>query len=209
VLSTELYEFLIPESKIHPGGFTDYSGMEFDGYALTMRIILTCVFVPLAEEYVFRGVLFGFLKRYGLMYGVFASAALFGIAHSSPSQSVYAFVFGLFSAFLTAYTGNIKTSVLYHGMNNLISVLNEHISAYSSPQAFDLFNGAYNIIMVFAGFAGLYLLAKKNGLAEEFSDKCRKQAEDNQKLCGMKDIFVVPLVLYVVIYAVGIVIQAV
>ena len=203
--STTIYDFFFPESTVDPGGFTDLSGSDFDVYTLIMRIIVVCVFVPVAEEYVFRGVLFGVLRKYGTMFGVVASAAAFGIAHSNPSQSVYAFVFGLYSAFLVALTGNIKTSVLFHAINNLVSVTGEHLMAFANENAISLFNSFHSMLAVMFGFAGFYLLAKKDGLVQQFSKKCSDERKEKGDASGMKQIAVVPLVVYALIYAVDII----
>ena len=74
-----------------------------------MQIICICIVVPLCEEYAFRGVVFGYLKRYGLSFAVIASAFVFGISHASPSQAVYAFMFGVVAGFTDA-RGHRKSS---------------------------------------------------------------------------------------------------
>lgn len=207
--STSLYDFFFPDSTVDPGGFTDFSGYEFDGYMLLLRVISVCIFVPIVEEFIFRGVIFSYLRRYGTMFGVFASALIFGVAHSNPSQSVYALVFGLFSCFLTAVTGNIKTSVLFHAINNFISIMYEQLAAYASENMLSAISCLVNIAVAFAGFAGFYLIAKKGGLADDFMSLCKKETDSDGLCAGMKEIMVVPLLVYILIYAVSVVTAAV
>ncbi|MBP3580564.1 MAG: CPBP family intramembrane metalloprotease, partial [Clostridia bacterium] len=174
-LSTSLYDWFFPDSKVNPSGFTDFSGTEFDIYFLILRILSTCIFVPLMEEYIFRGVIFGYLRRYGTMFAVIASGAIFGIAHDSPSQSVYALVFGIFSAFLVAVTGNIKTSVIFHAINNFISICSEHLIAYTPDSFVMIINCILNIITMFLGFIGIYVICKKDGFCDKFFTLCKNE----------------------------------
>ncbi len=208
-LSTSLYNFIFPDSTVNPAGFADLSGSGFDVFSLIMQIVSTCILVPVAEEYVFRGVIFGCLRRYGLMYGVVASAAVFGIVHSQPSQSVYALVFGMFSAFLVALTGNIKTSILFHAVNNIITVASEQLLAFADEGTAVLFNSLHSLFAVMFGFAGLYLVAKKDGFAQQFFVLCKADRLEKGDDAGMKQIAVIPMVVYALIYAFDIIRTAV
>lgn len=206
--SSEIYNMIFPESTTDPGGFVDFSGTEFDVFSLIIRFLSVCVFVPLIEEYVFRGVIFGCLRKYGTLYAAVASAAVFGIAHSNPSQSVYALTFGLFSCFLTAVTGSIKTGVLSHAVNNFLSILTEQLSAYAPPSLYSLINGGIYLTTAFLGLVGLYYIVKKDGLYDSFSEICRKENADKKIFPGMSEIFVFPFVIYILIYAANVIAEA-
>ena len=209
VLSTSLYDMFFPDSAVHPGGFTDFSGIEFNIYTLIIRILSVCVYVPLVEEYIFRGVIFGYLRRFGTMFAVFAGGAIFGIAHNNPSQSVYALVFGIFSSFLVVVTGNIKTSIIFHALNNLSGILGEQIVAYLSKETADIINCSVNFITIFLGFTGIYIIAKKDGLCSKFYEICKHESPQRTIHAGIREILVFPFILYCIIYALRVISMAV
>ena len=60
---------------------------DMDIFNFVMSVIYMCVFVPFAEEFVFRGVFLTYLKRYGIAFGMVASSLLFGIAKDDPVQA--------------------------------------------------------------------------------------------------------------------------
>lgn len=81
------------------------------------------VVAPLVEEIFFRGFVFAALNRYfGTWRAVLGSAAIFAVAHFTPTAVAPLFVLGLFLAALYAQTGSIWPSVLMHGMVNTLAV---------------------------------------------------------------------------------------
>lgn len=205
MFSTGIYDFIFPESTVDPGGFTDFSGTQFDIYSFILRIISICIFVPIVEEYIFRGVILKYLRNHGTVFAVLASSAIFGIAHGNPAQSVYALTFGIFSAFLVVVTGNIKTSIIFHSINNFTSIINEQLIAYIPDDIFTIINCMVNVITLLLGFAGLYIIAKKDGLCMKFFEICNIESTSRKHYPGMKQIFVFPFVFYVIFYALEII----
>ena len=206
LFSTAISDFLIPgaEQKMQSAVST---GTEFDVFGFVMQIICVCIVVPIAEEYAFRGVVFGYLKKFGLGFAVVASAFVFGISHATPSQGAYAFTFGIVAGIVTAITGNLKTSIVLHLLNNLTIVLQENIRLVLDKTAENII---YCIFMLFVfGFAfyGIYRFAKSDGIFDMF--KNAKDSNDKELLYtpGIRDIFVFPVVVYVLIYAVSFVME--
>ena len=88
---------------------------QFPFYLLVFAIL----FAPISEELFFRGVL---TKH----FGVFASSALFGLAHftyGSTAQVVATFVIGLLLAYIYKKTKSILPSILIHITYNAMSIL--------------------------------------------------------------------------------------
>lgn len=192
-------DFMLPDaSEVYAS--TGVMAHEFNVYEFAISILCTGIFIPIVEEYVFRGVIFSYLRRYGLAFGVVASAVIFGIAHASPTQSVYAFVFGVFSALVMAVTGNIKTSILFHAGNNLTTIFLGYLLGGTDAKTFNIISSVYLLVVSAIGIYGIYAFCKKDGIAEAF----RVKAEENDGgLCdknGMKQLFVLPLALYIVYY---------
>jgi membrane protease YdiL (CAAX protease family) len=83
-------------------------------------MLLGCVVAPVAEETIFRGYIYGVLKRYtgGLTAGVI-SAGMFAAMHLSVSSLPALFVLAL--CFTLAYeaTGSLLVNILMHALFNL------------------------------------------------------------------------------------------
>ncbi|MBT5859990.1 MAG: CPBP family intramembrane metalloprotease [Alphaproteobacteria bacterium] len=84
------------------------------------------VAVPIAEEFLFRGVLFRWLKDgWGLYAGVVGSALVFAAVHIllGTSGALQIFLIGLALAYLYDITGSLWPSMVFHGVNNGISFI--------------------------------------------------------------------------------------
>lgn len=207
VVSENIYSFLVPNEVVSMDALTGVVATGFNIYEFLVRIVCSCILVPLAEEYVFRGVIFTYLKDYSLSFGVIASAVLFGIAHSAPVQSVYAFSFGLFSAFLVVVTGNLKTSIIFHGLNNFITIGAGYVMGTASETFFTFVNAAYIMLTSVLGFVAFYKMFCKGGHMDVFYEKTR---ENDGGLCekpGMAAVMAFPVAVYLVFYVLEIVLR--
>jgi len=92
--------------------------------SLAVGLICYGMISPLAEELVFRGIVYNELKRsYRLPLAVLLSALLFGLYHMNPIQGVYAFIMGLLLAYLYEYFGRFLWPVLVHMLANILAYL--------------------------------------------------------------------------------------
>ncbi|MBP5245308.1 MAG: CPBP family intramembrane metalloprotease [Clostridia bacterium] len=92
------------------------AGLDFFVYFISV-----CVFTPFVEEYIYRGVIFGSLRRFGFGFAAFSSALIFMFSHVGFPTMAFAFVNGFFYALIIEKTGNIKTAVLLHALNNALN----------------------------------------------------------------------------------------
>ncbi len=198
--SQSLYGFLAPGSAFAMEAASGVVSSEFDAYEFAVCVLCSCILVPIVEEFVFRGIIFTYLKRYGLCFAVVASASLFGVAHSFPTQTVYAFSFGVFSAFLCVVTGNIKTSLVFHAVNNLITVCAGYIMGSADEFVAGIFNAAFVMLVTSLGFAALYKMFAKGGYFDVFSEKAKENDGEINEKCGLKEILAFPFAAYVIYY---------
>ncbi len=200
-----IYDYLLPTATMTGTGVEPLPAGEtgVDIFAFVLRVLHVAILVPIVEEFAFRGVVFTYLRRYGTVFAVVASAVVFGAAHSSPVQSSYAMVFGLVSALLVTVTGNIKTSILCHAAVNLCSLFIQYAPLAVGDEIFDLVYLIFTVFSYCFGFVGLYLFVKKDGYINRFSDIAKKNDEGLACSCGMAQIAVAPFVVYVVFYALG------
>lgn len=91
--------------------------------SLLLNILSTALLPCLVEELVFRGYLFGTLRRHGDGIAILISALVFGLFHGNILQFPFAFLLGLVQAWLLVKTGSILPCILLHFANNLTSVL--------------------------------------------------------------------------------------
>ena len=77
------------------------------------------IFGPVIEEIIYRGFLMKSLQKYGKTFAILVSAAVFGLMHGNPLQSIFAFMVGLVFGY-AAMEYSIYFSILLHVLNNLL-----------------------------------------------------------------------------------------
>jgi CAAX protease family protein len=78
------------------------------------------VFVPLAEELLFRGLLFGWLRaRLSFALTALITSALFSVMHVYPVLFPVAFIAGFGAALVRERTGSSFTFVVAHAANSV------------------------------------------------------------------------------------------
>lgn len=93
--------------------------------------IIIAVVPPLFEEFVFRGVVLGRLRRFGDGFAILASALLFGLFHGNFIQIPFAFLVGLVLGFVVVRTNNLWVAIAIHFINNAFAVSMEFLSRYA------------------------------------------------------------------------------
>lgn len=96
----------------------------FFGGRVLFEVLGPCIFVPILEEYIFRGIVYKRLREWvSLPIAIGASAAIFGIMHMNLVQFIYAGILGIFLAFCAEKTKYLYGAVLGHMAANTISVI--------------------------------------------------------------------------------------
>jgi len=92
------------------------TGLEAAGYYIGV-----CIFIPVIEEIIFRGIIMGeFRSTMKPDVAVFLAAFVFGTMHMQPIQIVYAFVCGLILGYVYLYSGSLLMSIGIHILFNLL-----------------------------------------------------------------------------------------
>lgn len=93
----------------------------YEGVPAVCYSILTICIAPIVEELLFRGVIFTYFKRHfhWLLATAFVSV-IFGFLHGTEVQLYSCLVMSLFSCLIFHVTGDIKWSVLYHALHNVV-----------------------------------------------------------------------------------------
>ncbi len=120
--------------------------------------LYACIFAPIAEELLFRGLVLRSLQPYGKKLAILVSAVFFGLFHGNPLQTPYAFVVGLVLGYV-ALEHHLLWAIVLHLVNNLLF-------GYGLPQLLSglpaLTQGflTWSVILVCA-FAAVCVLADK------------------------------------------------
>ncbi len=92
---------------------------ELTNIGLLPALFFVALMPAIAEEFTFRGVLFGTYRKTDRLIGsVLVSALAFGLMHMNLNQFCYAFIMGIFMAVLVEITGSIFASSMIHFLYN-------------------------------------------------------------------------------------------
>lgn len=109
-------------------GITDksaaYQAVLDDQYAAPFLLGILCygVVTPFAEEILFRGIIYNYMKRFlDRKLAFLFSAAIFGLYHVNMVQGIYAFIMGCLIAYAYEYFGDFAAAVCVHMAANMIA----------------------------------------------------------------------------------------
>ena len=120
-------------------------------------MILYGVCSPIAEELVFRGIVYNRTKRhFNVIVSVLITAVLFGAYHGNLVQGIYAFFAAIILTVVYEKSGSLFWAILIHGIMNVIGfALSSFINIFimvCNPLACVIFY----IVMAFALFGACY-----------------------------------------------------
>jgi len=97
--------------------------VEKSPYTLAYLIILAIGLAPVYEEIVFRGFIYGVLRKYaGVQGGMALSALFFAAIHFNFAQLIPVWGLGMMLAYLYEKTGTLTAPIVFHAINNGIAV---------------------------------------------------------------------------------------
>lgn len=86
-------------------------------------ILGLCVFAPVLEEFIFRGIMVRFMKDFSFQTVMLTTSLAFSMLHMDMSGFVQIFFLGMFLFLLRTATGSIFSSMLAHAIINFVSFL--------------------------------------------------------------------------------------
>ena len=140
---------MILQSFINSSTYQDSMTRITEGKSLLMMIFWMGIIAPVAEEMIFRWLIYLRLRdHFSVLVSAVISAAFFGIYHGNVLQAVYAFVLGGIFAWFLEMGGNKWTSVLMHiGANTWILIFSEYAQTLVEKA------GAGSLLMIYGVFA--------------------------------------------------------
>lgn len=108
--------------------FTTNAAVEMSADFMDMPVVMTVFMVgffgPFCEEFTFRGIIFGGLRKHGVVFAAAVISGLyFGLMHLNLNQLSYALMLGVIFSLLVEATGSIWGSVIAHAVLNTWNVL--------------------------------------------------------------------------------------
>ncbi|NLL70722.1 MAG: CPBP family intramembrane metalloprotease [Epulopiscium sp.] len=98
---------------------------------LALMILMIGITPALFEELPFRGIILSGYKNISTLQAALLSGLFFGVLHMNFQQFIYAFVMGVFFAYLVEITGSIFSSMIAHFTINSSQVLFSQLALWA------------------------------------------------------------------------------
>ena len=104
-----------------------------------MMLLYVCVLAPISEELIFRGAVYGILRRVApfIVANIF-QALVFGIYHGNLVQGIYAFLLGMFIGWVMHLSGSLVCVMILHMSINLSGIVVSEIIPEETPMIFQV-----------------------------------------------------------------------
>ncbi len=116
----------------------------------------------IVEEFAFRGMVLGALRKFGDGFALLVSSLVFALMHMNFAQIPFAFLVGLVLAFAAIKTGSVLTSMVIHFLNNGLSLCISTLTAGwgNDPSVSVVYTLYFALCFIFF-FMGIALLSGK------------------------------------------------
>lgn len=127
-----------------------------DGFfGFILSLIATVIVPAFVEEFAFRGIILGSLRKFGDAFAIIVSSVMFGFMHGNFQQIPFAFLVGLILGFVTVKTSSIWPAILIHAYNNFVSVFFNYFMDDYSIEFQNIIYTLFLSIMLLLGVLGL------------------------------------------------------
>lgn len=126
---------------------------------------VTVAIVPaLVEEFAFRGIILGSLRKHSDSLAVLVSGVVFGLMHGNFAQIPFAIVVGLILGYITVKTNSLLPAIIIHFLNNSISVALTLLSTNTNLPEYiiNMINIAVMLIIGIVGLISFIVLSTKH-----------------------------------------------
>lgn len=106
----------------------DYLEQDFVDLAHNpIGILVLCIIAPIAEEYLFRGLMMRKMLKWNISpwYAIIGSSIMFGLIHLNPAQIPGAIILGIFMAWMCYRTRSLIPGIIIHITNNTLCLISE------------------------------------------------------------------------------------
>ncbi len=147
-----------------------------------LYVVSLLVIHPIVEEYIFRGLFHGELRKINPIFGIIAQAIMFAIIHSTIDGMTYALIAGVFLGVAAEKTGKLWVPILAHIMINARSMV--YIALLADN---DVLRKGIDISVASVGVLAFFiLLLLKNLRGDKRTDNTPKLSEGEAEWTEMK-----------------------
>ena len=140
------------------GGDVSISGSG-DLPSVLMYYLVIAIIPAFTEEFAFRGVILGSLRKYSDGLALVVSSAMFALMHGNFVQIPFTFCCGLMFGFLLIKTNSMLPGMIVHFLNNGLSVTFDLLYQYNIMSS-NLVNLCYGVVIVITGILALIFLRR-------------------------------------------------
>lgn len=138
-------------------------------FIFILAFISTSLIPGMVEEFAFRGVLYGALKKYGEGFAILSTSILFGVLHGNLIQIPFAFAVGLVLGFIRAKTDSVWICIIVHSINNAVSVLYEYPLSNLPVEIQNISYTIYLCVALLLGLIGIIMISRREDAKDIYS----------------------------------------
>lgn len=117
IFLTNILEYFIPSYQEVSEQLASSKNYLFD-------LIIVIVLIPICEEILYRGIIFGYLrKNFDITIAILVQDLIFAIMHLNLVQSIYTFILGIVLALVYTDSDSILGNIIVHILFNLLGIL--------------------------------------------------------------------------------------
>ena len=123
-----LFQFIPMTTLENFMNLPDYMEQDFADLAHNpIGILVLCIIAPIAEEYLFRGLMMRKMLRWNISpwYAIIGSSIMFGLIHINPAQIPGAIIIGIVMAWMCYRTKSLIPGIIIHITNNTLCLIPE------------------------------------------------------------------------------------
>lgn len=133
----------------------------FFGGSFAIELLGSCLVIPIAEELLFRGIVYKRIRRLTeVRIAIMISALLFGVIHMNLVQFLYATIVGFLLAVFLEKTGSLTAAVAGHMAANTAAVIRAETGWLDFSYRPDAAGIGFTILMAGAAAAFIYCLCR-------------------------------------------------
>lgn len=158
-----LFQFIPMTTLENFMNLPDYMEQDFADLAHNpIGILVLCIIAPIAEEYLFRGLMMRKMLRWNISpwYAIIGSSIMFGLIHINPAQIPGAIIIGIVMAWMCYRTKSLIPGIIIHITNNTLCLIPEECyDTYivSTP----MMEGGLNLVSIAIIILSICLFNKK------------------------------------------------
>ena len=158
-----LFQFIPMTTLENFMNLPDYMEQDFADLAHNpIGILMLCIIAPIAEEYLFRGLMMRKMLKWNISpwYAIIGSSIMFGLIHLNPAQIPGPIILGIVMAWMCYRTRSLIPGIIIHITNNTLCLIPEECyNTYiaSTP----MIEGGLSLVSIAIIILSIWLFNKK------------------------------------------------